>query len=67
MPKDLMEYAKENDIQLLTHNDPKGMWDLFFTHFRSVLCQIVKPNKFYTVCDILIESQNIAKLDKTFQ
>ena len=24
MPKDLVEYAKENDIQLLTHNDPKG-------------------------------------------
>ena len=24
MPKDLTEYAKENDIQLLTHNDPRG-------------------------------------------
>ena len=24
MPKDLTEYAKQNDIQLLTHNDAKG-------------------------------------------
>ena len=24
MPKDLIEYAKSNDIQLLTHNDPRS-------------------------------------------
>ena len=24
MPKDLVEYAELNDIQLLTHNDPKS-------------------------------------------
>lgn len=25
MPKDLVEYAKDNDIQLLTHNDPRDI------------------------------------------
>ena len=24
MPKDLTEYAKQNDIQLLSHNDARG-------------------------------------------
>ena len=27
MPKDLVEYAKINDIVLLTHNDPQSKFD----------------------------------------
>lgn len=36
MPADLTEFAKENDIQLLTHNDEPSK--CFVGHFQSSLC-----------------------------
>lgn len=33
MPPDMIEFAKLNDIQLLTHNDPPGEW---YNHAKSL-------------------------------
>lgn len=40
MPKDLTEYAKQNDIQLLSHNDARGKGDKSSQNntTRTVIC-----------------------------
>lgn len=40
MPPDLTAFAKEYDIQLLTHNDPKGE-SRFLSYCRANLCVVL--------------------------
>lgn len=42
MPPDLTAFAKQFDIQLLTHNDPKGKTEIFFIEIDHELLSYKK-------------------------
>ena len=45
IPQDLQDFAKQNDIQLMTHSDPAGKLPLHYTTADQTMAEGIKWRK----------------------